>query len=259
MSKRDTVLLVILLIVMSMTLLIMVLHVFFGLWRPAFELSPMPEPHLAENSQRTVSPHKEKVDYLQQQAGTHLSRIARLIIAEEGIGTKAYQDKRGYVAIGIGRSLQTNGISTQELFAIVSEPDVRFIMEHTKITKGRILIDSLDIANRIFSNPLTEHDLELLLMDDLKNTKSEAVRVFGDAWYQIDPVRQEAVIDILFNLGLPHFKGFVNFIDAVKQQDWKTAASELLLSEAARQNYTRYNHVALVIDTGDEHYFNLSK
>lgn len=194
----------------------------------------------------------------QQSGRSAFSRISGIIISEEGVSFEPYE-KKGIVHIGVGRSLQTNGISISELFAIVSEPDLRYVMERATISRGRIKIDSLEVAHRVFPHPLTEHDLELLLTDDLKNVKSEAVRVFGDHWHQIDTVRQEAIIDILFNLGLPHFLGFVNFIDAVKIQDWKTAASELLLSEAARQNYSRYNHVALVIDTGDEKYFNLSK
>ena len=255
MSKRDTILVVSLIVLMSIAVIVMILHVFFGVWQSAFELPPTPEIPLGEKPEPSLSPHKDRIAQIEHQTGLPLSRTAKLIIAEEGIRDQPYQDKKGYVTIGVGRSLQTNGISTAELFAIVSEPDIRFIMEHTRITKGRVLIDSLDVANRIFHNPLTAHDLELLLMDDLKNTKAEAVQVFGETWHQIDPIRQEAIIDILFNLGLPHFEKFEKFIKAVKAQNWKTAASELLLSEAARQNYRRYNHVALVIDTGDDNYF----
>lgn len=256
MSKRDKLLLVIL-ILMSIAIIILFLHGFFGVWQRAYEVPPSPDPSVVESSQidASVSPHTDIVRLIEQQAGMPLSNVARLIIDEEGVQSEPYQDATGYVTIGVGRSLQTNGVSTAELFAIVPEPDIRFIMENTTITRGRIKIESLAAANRIFPNPLTEHDLELLLLNDLKNVKMEAVSVFGKDWHKIDTVRQVAIIDIMFNLGLPHFKTFEKFINAVKAQDWKTAASELLLSEAARQNYSRYNRVSLVIDTGDKDYF----
>lgn len=97
--------------------------------------------------------------------------------------------------------------------------------------------------------------MHLLLADDLKLVKKDAEQVFGSDWQKIDAIRREAILDMVYNLGLPHFKSFVNFIDAVRKQNWKRAASELLLSEAARKNYSRYNRISLVIDTGEEKYF----
>lgn len=205
------------------------------------------------------NPHIEHINVLENEAGMPLSRIAQIIIQEESVSSVPYSDSNG-AAIGVGRNLTTNGVSVAELHAIVGDIDYEYVLSNTSVRNGRIYVKSVDIANQIFRKPLSEEDIELLLADDLKNVTMEAISVFGsDLWNQIGEPRREAIIDILFNLGLPHFKQFVNFIDAVKQQDWKQAASELLLSEAARQNYSRYNHVALVIDTGDEKYFNLSK
>ena len=211
--------------------------------------SPLPET-------QSPHPHSKSINEIESGAGMPLSRIAQLIIAEEGVRDQPYKDTRGIVTIGVGRSLQTNGITVSELFAIVDKPDLRYIIENTQVRNGRILIDSIDVANQIFSQPLDEHDLDLLLIDDLKNVMMEAIQVFGDeCWHQIDVVRQEAILDILFNLGLPTFKKFVNFIDAVKVQDWNKASTELLLSQAAQQNYNRYRHISHVIDTGEEKYF----
>ncbi|MDE0316523.1 MAG: hypothetical protein OXM61_16680 [Candidatus Poribacteria bacterium] len=211
--------------------------------------SPIPE-------SETPHPHGKHIETLESSTGLSLSRISDLIIKEEGVRAKPYTDSRGIVTIGIGRSLQTNGISITELFAIVDNPDLRYIMENASIANSRIRIDSIDVANQIFSDPLDEHDLDLLLVDDLKNVMMEARQVFGvEIWRSIDPVRQEAILDMLFNLGLPTFKTFENFIAAVKNRDWHTAANSVLLSRAARQNYNRYRHISHVLDTGDEKYF----
>ena len=70
--------------------------------------------------------------------------------------------------------------------------------------------------------------------------------------------RRSIIVDVLFNLGLPHFKQFVEFIKAVKAGNWDVAASELLLIQrGTRKNIVRYHRNAVVIQTGDAQYFGL--
>ena len=184
-----------------------------------------------------------------------LSRIARLIIRDESKRLRPYGKPPH---IGVGRNLRDNGISVAELQAIVNDIDYDVVLKETHVQNGRVHINSLDLANRIFTRRLTEHDIGLLLTDDLNTTRKDAVSVFGQSvWDSIDGVRKEAILDVIFNLGLPHFKTFVNFIGAVKQGNWDTAAAELLLSEAARENVIRYYRNATVLRTGDAKYFNL--
>jgi len=210
-------------------------------------LKPTPE---------TKSPHAKHIDNLENDSGVRLSRLSKIIVDEEGIRSRPYKDTVGVPTIGVGRSLKTNGLSTKELFAIIPDTDLSYILENTRVKNKRVYIDTLEVANHIFSNSLSSHDIELLLSHDLTQSVNDAKSIFGDdVWNQIDAVRKEAIIDIIFNLGLPHFRSFHKFIESVKVKDWKTAARELLLSEAARENYSRYHHVSLVIDTGDEKYF----
>lgn len=247
--------------VMLVAIIVLFLREFLVFGKQNYALPLLPETpsetRLVEDvdSDQDEHPHTDKILLHEQQAGVPLSRIARLIIASEGVRSEPYLDSGGVVTIGIGRSLQTNGITSVELRAIVPDLDYDLLIDMASIHQGRVKIGSIELAKRIFTKPLTEHDMHLLLAADLKSVKMDAVRVFGSDWHKIDTVRQEAILDIIYNLGLPHFKGFVNFIDAVKVGAWKKAASELLLSEAARQNYSRYNHVSLVIDTGDAKYF----
>ena len=56
-------------------------------------------------------------------------------------------------------------------------------------------------------------------------------------------------------MGLPHFKTFSEFIDAVKKMDWVRAASEVLLSKAARKHILRYHDIATVIQSGNNEAF----
>ena len=157
----------------------------------------------------------------------------------------------------MGRSLQTNGISVKELNAIVKNINHNYVFNNSHIRNGRIYIHSLQVAQHIFNKPLSKHDIELLLADDLKNVTKEAKSIFGLNWEQISEPRREVIIDTLFNLGLPNFKTFHNFIDAVKAQDWAKAGKELLSSQAAENHFVRYHRNASVIITGNPQYFEI--
>ena len=203
------------------------------------------------------NPHAQAIAKIETSASMPLSRIAKLIIRDEGDRTRPYLDPNGNPTIGVGRNLRGNGISVTELQAIVTEIDYGVVLRETHVQGGRVRIGSLQLANRIFTKPLTEHDIQLLLTDDLNNVCKEAVGVFGQAvWQSISELRKEAILDVVFNLGLTRFKGFVNFIGAVKAGNWDKAASELLLSDAARKNIVRYHRNAVVIQK-DKDYFGL--
>ena len=203
------------------------------------------------------NPHTQAIATIETSASMPLSRIAKLIIRDEGDRTRPYLDPSGVPTIGVGRNLRGNGISVTELQAIVTEIDYGVVLRETHVQGGRVRIGSLKLANRIFTKPLTEHDIQLLLTDDLNNVRKEAVGVFGQAvWQSTSELRKEAILDVMFNLGLTRFKGFVNFIGAVKAGNWDKAASELLLSEAARENIVRYHRNAVVIQN-DKDYFGL--
>ena len=170
-----------------------------------------------------------------------LSRVATLILPEEGVRTRPYLDSKGNVTAGIGRNLSGNGISIAELKAIAGELDYDLLLQETHIENGRIRIKTLALANRIFVKPLTKADIHLLLLDDLKSTQNDALTVFGaELWGKIGENRKEALLDTIFALGLPHFKEFEKMIGAIKAGNWNEAATELLKSEAADEAPGRF-------------------
>ena len=214
---------------------------------------------IIEKVMETVSPpvikpetkdHTTQIEQIHKESGMSFSKVVEHISYYEGERAYPYKDPEGNVTAGIGRSLQTNGISIDELLAIVSDPDYSVIVKECSIVDHRIYIHSVDVAKKIFRDPLRKEDISLLLSADLKEVKHEASVLFRDVWEQINNARQEAIINLLFNLGLPHFKTFHEFIDAVKKLDWKRAAAEVLLSEAARKHILRYHDISVVIHSG---------
>ena len=215
------------------------------------ETPPKPSTEPLPTPEKSPNPHAEAIAQVDTDTGLQLSALAKRILREEGERSRPYLDRAQNPTIGVGRNLKGNGISVAELQAIVEEIDYDVVLRETDIENGRVRIPTLPLAHQIFVKPLTAHDIQLLLANDLKNVENEAISVFGASlWGKIGEPRKEAILDVLFNLGLPHFKTFVKFIGAVKTENWDVAASELLLSEAARANITRFHYAAVVIKTG---------
>lgn len=175
--------------------------------------------------------------------------VTQFLIRDESIRKTPYLDSRGNPTIGVGRNLNGLGVSIEELHAIMETVDYQHILKHARIHDGRLYCQTLEIANRIFSEPITNEAIELLLQDDIERVETELKPIFPN-YEQIDPVRQAVIVDMLFNLGLPTFKEFKNFIAAVNRSDWNAAATEMLNSLAAHQDVVRYHRNSLILRTG---------
>lgn len=74
----------------------------------------------------------------------------------------------------------------------------------------------------------------IILQDDMATALLEARQNF--AWFeQLDPVRQDAVLNLLHAMGLPKLQGFKNLLGAIDKRDWGLAAYELFNSLWAKQ------------------------
>jgi lysozyme len=73
-------------------------------------------------------------------------------------------------------------------------------------------------------------------------------------WYgTLNSVRQRAIADLRFNLGLMGLLQFQHMIAAIKAQDWDGAARELLDSSYALQVKGRAQELAEMLRTGVDH------
>ena len=71
-------------------------------------------------------------------------------------------------------------------------------------------------------------------------------------WYvTLDPIRQSVLLDLAFNNGLSGLLHFVDMISAIGRSDWSSAQSDLLDSQAARENPHRYQILAQLLLTGN--------
>ena len=86
-------------------------------------------------------------------------------------------------------------------------------------------------------------------MSDIQRCYEE-LDVFS--WFHdLDQVRQEAIVNMLFNLGLPTFLAFKKTLKFLAENKYSQAAEEMLDSKWARQVGDRAKELAYMVETGD--------
>ena len=88
-----------------------------------------------------------------------------------------------------------------------------------------------------------------LLNNDIDRCRLELEIAF-DFFKDLDPVRSDACINMVFNLGLPVFKTFKNTLKYLSEGKWDKAADAALDSKWAEQVGLRAFQVSEMIRTG---------
>ena len=80
---------------------------------------------------------------------------------------------------------------------------------------------------------VTRAEAEAMLDLDILEARTAADR-FKWFWL-LDRLRQDVVVEMVFNLGLPKFLGFKKMIQALREQDYEEARVQMLDSKWANQ------------------------
>lgn len=95
---------------------------------------------------------------------------------------------------------------------------------------------------------LSVTEIEFLLSNDIERCRLE-LQAFS--WFtDLDPVRQDALINMCFNLGMTRLLGFKNALACMAEGNYEQAAVEFLDSLWAAQVGNRADEVAEMIRTG---------
>lgn len=138
----------------------------------------------------------------------------------EGLRLKPYRCTLGKLTIGIGRCIDTNPFTTEELIAIGD-------WKHG-ITKAMAYMLCQNDINRC-----------------IKELKKE-IPFFAN----LDKERQYALIDLCFNMGIDGLKKFKKMLEALGTGNYCRASDELLNSKYANQVGKRAQRIALLIREG---------
>lgn len=98
---------------------------------------------------------------------------------------------------------------------------------------------------------LSEDEASYLLMQDINRSISECENF--DWFHDLDDARAMVVVALAFQMGWPRLNKFGKMLAAFSNEDYETAAAELLDSKFARQVPARAERLSEIIRTG---YFN---
>lgn len=113
-------------------------------------------------------------------------------------------------------------------------------------TVGKLTIG---IGRNLDDNGITQDEANYMLQNDIALSVKELSQ-YG--WFKrLDEVRQGALINMHFNLGLPRLLTFRKMIAALDAQDFKRAANEALDSRWANQVGARADRLARQLVTGE--------
>ena len=97
---------------------------------------------------------------------------------------------------------------------------------------------------------LSDDEVNYLLDNDIERVKTELSDEYF--WFGgLSDARQDAMIDISFNLGQTRLRGFKNALAAMEVEDFEEAADEFMNSRWAEQVKSRAPEVTEMIRTGE--------
>lgn len=141
----------------------------------------------------------------------------------EGFRNQVYRDSKGIKTIGYGFNLES----------------------------GRFTKEQVDRWTR---EGITETEARQVLNDELAKTREQLANKYP--WFKtLDPVRQGAIIDMAYNMGMGGDKkglgSFKKALAAMEKGDYETAAKEFLDSQYAKDVGSRANAIADLIRYGN--------
>jgi len=97
---------------------------------------------------------------------------------------------------------------------------------------------------------LTDEEVEYLLRNDVTRVALELSKNL-DWWPSLDHVRQSALINMAFQLGINGLLNFRKTLSLIKHGDYAEAGKEALRSTWAQQTPNRANRIARQLETGE--------
>jgi lysozyme len=147
--------------------------------------------------------------------------IQRLML-NEGCKLKSYYDSVGKLTIGIGRNLDDNPLTIDEICYVGHN------------------------CRKLF---ISNEQAAYLCRNDLKKVRADLDANFP-WWRDLNVDRQFVMIDLCFNMGVNKLKKFVNTLNSIAQGYYELSAKQLMQSKYASQVGIRAKRNAYALKTG---------
>jgi len=105
------------------------------------------------------------------------------------------------------------------------------------------------VGRNISDVPFSDDEIDLMLANDIARVQTALAQY---SWFSaLDPVRQGAMLNMAFNLGVAGLLHFPHLLVALARQDWPVAVQEMAESAWAREVGARATRLGHQILTGD--------
>lgn len=132
-----------------------------------------------------------------------------------------------------------------EKLLVELERDEGLRLRPYECTAGRLTIG---VGRNLDDVGITREEAMILLAHDVRRSIADC-ELFP--WYhKLNGVRQRAICNMMFNLGLARFRGFKKLMAAIRAEDWEEAAVQMLDSKWAEQVGDRANRLAAMMRFG---------
>jgi lysozyme len=98
---------------------------------------------------------------------------------------------------------------------------------------------------------ISKDEAMTLLANDIMRCMAIGHSIFGENWLMLDEVRQEVIINMIFNLGEAGFRNFKKTIDYIRMGKYDKAGDEMLASKWAQQVPKRAYELSLAMKTNN--------
>ncbi len=139
---------------------------------------------------------------------------------------------------------------TQGKWTMPSEELLSMIERHEgfrthpyRCTAGKLTIG---IGRNIEDRGISRDEAQVMLRNDVKLAVTDLTSVFPDFGTFPEPAAN-ALIDMMFNLGLTRFREFEMMIEAIDIRDWNMAADEMLDSKWYKDVGDRAEELAALV------------
>ena len=122
-----------------------------------------------------------------------------------------------------------------------------------------VLLGYLGVEEEHDIQEITQVQADYLLDYFVKNAEQDCITIYGEQWESLSPLRQEVLINLSFNLGLPRLKAFRKMNAAIREENWIEATAQMLDSKAAKQTGERYPRLAKAFESNGEEYLELAE
>ena len=128
------------------------------------------------------------------------NKLIKELIFDEGYKKETYEDHLGYLTLGV----------------------------------GHLVLDTDPEINQPIGTPVSEERIRDCLNNDIDTVCNELDRNLS-WWRGLNDNKQRVMVNMCFNLGCPRLSKFKKFLAAMEDNDFETAAKEMMDSKWATQ------------------------